>query len=54
MKNNNLIKRSFFDKLKYWFICRKKGHTVSRAHPKYPSKYCSICSLHVSEFKHEP
>lgn len=42
--------RTLFDKLKYWFICRKKGHKVSRAHPKYPSQYCSICSKHRSEF----
>ena len=42
--------RTLLDKLKYWFICRKKGHTVSRVHPKYPSQYCSICSKHRSEF----
>lgn len=42
--------RTLFDKLKYWFICRKKGHTVSRVHPKYPSQYCSVCSKHRSEF----
>lgn len=42
--------RTLFDKLKYWFICRKKGHTVSRVHPKYPSQYCSVCWKHRSEF----
>ncbi len=42
--------RTLLDKLKYWLICRKNGHTVSRVHPKYPSQYCSICSKHRSEF----
>jgi len=42
--------RTLFDKLRYWFICRKKGHTVSRVHPKYPSQYCSVCNNHRSEF----
>ena len=42
--------RTLLDKLKYWLICRKNGHTVSRVHPKYPSQYCSVCSKHRSEF----
>lgn len=42
--------RTLLDKLKYWFICRKNGHTVSRVHPKYPSQYCSVCRKHRSEF----
>jgi hypothetical protein len=42
--------RTLFDNLKYWFICRKKGHIVSRVHPKYPSQYCSVCNKHRSEF----
>ncbi len=53
-KNNDIQKndrhRSFYDKLKYYYICRKKGHVVSRFHPKYPSEYCSVCRKHRSEF----
>ena len=47
---SDLRKRTLFDKLKERFICKKKGHTVSRVHPKYPSKYCSVCRKHRSEF----
>jgi len=46
----DIRQRTLFDKLRYWFICRKKGHTVSRVHPKYPSQYCSVCNKHRSEF----
>lgn len=46
----DLRNRTFRDKIKERFICKKKGHTVSRVHPKYPSQYCSVCRKHRSEF----
>lgn len=43
-------KRTIIDKLKYFFICKNIGHKVSSAHRLYPSKYCSACNKHRSQF----
>ena len=48
--NEDVRNRTFMDKLKFYFICKKNGHTVSRYHPLYPSKYCSVCNKHRSQF----
>lgn len=48
--NEDLRKQTYFEKVKEYFICKRKGHTVSRVHPKYPSQYCSICGKHKTEF----
>lgn len=44
------FKQSFWEKLKEWIYCRKHGHRVSKAHPLYPSQYCSVCGKHQSKF----
>lgn len=49
-EDEDIRKRNWIDKLKYHFICQKKGHTVSKIHPKYPSQYCSVCNKHKSQF----
>lgn len=48
--NGDIRNRTFMDKLKFSFICKKKGHTVNRIHPLYPSQYCSVCNKHRSQF----
>jgi len=47
---DDIRKRSLIDKLKYYFVCQKQGHTVNKIHPKYPSQYCSFCNKHKSQF----
>jgi hypothetical protein len=42
--------RTFIDKFFEWIYCRKYGHEVSHVHPLYPSKYCSMCNKHRSQF----